>query len=271
MSRFGGYDDQPFLAELYDLVPAYAVRSDLDFYLGFCRASPGRILELGCGTGRILIPAARDGCDIVGLDLSEHMVAKCREKLQAELNEVQERVTLLQGNMSDFDLGLSFALVIIPFRPFQHLISTEEQFGCLRCIHRHLQPGGKLVFDVFQVDLRKINDPRRDEEVEDLQEMKLPDGRKLRRTNRIVALHRAEQYNDVEIIFYLTDTDGTTHRLVQAFPFRYFFRYEVEHLLARCGFKIVDLFGDFNRSPLIDESPEMIFVAEKLLGSTIDK
>jgi hypothetical protein len=67
----------------------------------------------------------------------------------------------------------------------------------------------------------------------------------------------------VEIIHYVTYPDGRTERLVQAFPFRYFFRYEVEHLLARCGFRVIDLFGSFDRSPLQDNSPEMIFVAAK--------
>ena len=85
----------------------------------------------------------------------------------------------------------------------------------------------------------------------------------MRRTHRLKALHRAEQVNDVEMIFYVTYPDGHTERLVQAFPFRYFFRYEVEHLLARCGFRVVELLGGFDRSPLDDNSPEMIFVAEK--------
>jgi len=85
----------------------------------------------------------------------------------------------------------------------------------------------------------------------------------MRRRNRIATTHTAQQYNDVEIIYYLTDTTGKTERLVQSFPFRYFFRCEVEHLLARVGFEMEELYGDFDRSPLGDESPEMIFVAGK--------
>jgi hypothetical protein len=78
-----------------------------------------------------------------------------------------------------------------------------------------------------------------------------------------VGVHPADQVNDVEMIYHLANTDGSTERIVQSFPFRYFFRYEMEHLLDRCGFKVVDLFGDFDRSPLADNSPDMIFVAEK--------
>ena len=77
-----------------------------------------------------------------------------------------------------------------------------------------------------------------------------------------MAFHRAEQRNDVEMIYHVTYGDGRTERLPFAFTFRYFFRYEVEHLLARCRFRVIELFGDFDRSLLRDDSPEMIFVAE---------
>ena len=91
----------------------------------------------------------------------------------------------------------------------------------------------------------------------------LPDGRRVKLTERTAAFHRAEQSNDVELIYNITHPDGHTERLVMAFTVRYFFRYEVEHLLARCGFHVVGLYGDFGGSPLRDDSPEMIFVAEK--------
>ncbi len=263
MSQAGGYEYHPFLAELYDLVPIYAERQDVDFYLKTCRGAAGKVLEVGCGTGRILIPVARGGGHIVGLDISQQMLVKCEEKLQPEAREVRDRVELVCASMTNFRLEETFALAIIPFRPLQHLITVDAQLASLRAINAHLRMGGKLVFDVFQVDLDRILDPRYRKETEDMPETELPDGRTLRRTNRITAVHRAEQISDVEIIFYLTGTDGKTERLVQAFPFRYFFRYEVEHLLARCGFKVMALYGDFDRSPLSDDSPEMIFVAEK--------
>jgi len=264
MSRSSEYGDYAFVAELYDFVPHYANRPDVEFYLDFCRSADGKILELGCGTGRILISAAAAGCSTVGLDLSKHMLARCMEKLQSQPEEVRARAWIVQGNMTNFDLEKSFNLVIIPFRPFQHLMSIADQMACLRCIHRHLAEDGRLVFDLFQVDPRKMYGSRfSTEEWEVFSGVDLPGGRKLRQTDRIAAYHRAEQYNDVELIYHVTHPDGRTEQLVHAFPFRYFFRYEVEHLLARCGFRIAGLFGDFDRSPLTDDSPEMIFVAEK--------
>jgi len=262
MSRFGAYEYESFLSEYYDLVPSYAVRADLDFYLDAAHSASGKTLELGCGTGRILIPTAATAREIVGLDISEHMLRACREKLRQQPEDVQRRASLVLGDMTDFDLGEEFGLITAPFRSFQHLILIQNQLACLNRVARHLAPGGKFILELFQTCPRRINDPVYLNEVEDTPEFELPDGRKLRRTNRTAAFHRAEQYNDVELIFYVTHPDGRAERLVQAFPFRYFFRYEVEHLLARAGLEVVDLFGDFDRSPLTDDSPEMIFIAQ---------
>lgn len=263
MSKYGGYSDQPMLAELYDLVPEYIKRTDIDFYHQCCVAASGPILELGCGTGRILLPAAESGCHITGLDISEHMLAQCRRKLEQKSQSVQERIRLVQRNMTEFDLAEAFSLVVVPFRAFLHILTVDDQLACLRSINRHLPIGGQLILDVFQVNLKMITNPRATEESEDFAEYELPDGRRLRRTSRFVTFHPAEQINEVEMIYYLTNLDGTTERIARAFPFRYIFRFEMEHLLARCGFKVAELFGNFDMSPLADKSPELIFIAEK--------
>jgi hypothetical protein len=93
-------------------------------------------------------------------------------------------------------------------------------------------------------------------------EYEMSGGLRVRLTERVVAFHRAEQCNDVEMIYGVTHPDGRKERLVLAWTLRYFFRYEVEHLLARCGFRVTAVYGNFDRSPLRDDSPEMIFVAE---------
>ena len=263
MSESGGYETHPFIAELYDHTIHYAARPDVDFYLDFARTTDGSILELGCGTGRILLPIAAAGHRIVGLDLSEYMLDRCRDKLRQQPADVQARARLIHGNMISFDAGETFSLVTLPFRPFHHLLSVQDQLFCLSCANRHLKTGGRLVLDLFNVDPCSTYHPDQLREVEDFRDVELPDGRKFRRTQRVAGFNRAEQYNEIELIHYVTHPDGRTERVVQAFPWRYFFRYEVEHLLERCGFRTVALFGDYDKSPLSDDSPEMIFVAEK--------
>lgn len=262
-SRYGGYEEYEFIAGLYDPIYEHRAIKDIDLFIDYSRKSNGRTLELGCGTGRVLIPTAISGCEITGLDHSPYMLRTCQEKLDKQPIEVQNRVRLIQGNMTSFHTGETYSLVTVPLRTFQHLTTVEEQQSCLGCINKNLTPHGLLVIDIFNPSLPKLYDPKYIEEQEDFPEIQLPDGRTLRRTIRIAAFHRDRQCNDTEFIYYVSYPDGRTERLVQTFPFRYFFRYEFEHLLTLCGFRVIDLFGDFDRAEYSGDSPEMIFVAEK--------
>ncbi len=263
MERFGPYDDNPLVAELYDHTPIYAARADIPFYVDCARLADGKVLELGCGTGRVLIPTAAAGYEVVGLDASVNMLARCREKLERQPTAAQKRARLVPGSMTEFNLEDRFALVTAPFRSFQHLLHAEDQLRCLRAVHRHLVPGGRLVLDCFHTNPIYLHEPAFREEREEFGEVTLSDGRSFRRAWRIAAYRRAEQINEIEFIYYVTHADGSKERIVEPFPLRYFFRFEIEHLLARTGFRLSALYGDFDRSPLRDDSPEMIFVAEK--------
>jgi SAM-dependent methyltransferase len=257
-----GYEEA-FVAEYYDATAIVRERADIDFYLGCASQYGDPVMELGCGTGRILLRLAEAGHRVCGLDLSPHMLGRCREKLSGLPAEAQKRVRLVDDDMTAFDLGEIFSLIIIPFRPFQHLLAVEQQLACLTNARRHLAPAGRLVFDLFQTDARRMHDPCFLEERPVPGEVRLSDGRVVRVRERTVAFHRAIQSNDVELIYYVTHPDGRIERLPNPFRIRYFFRYEVEHLLARAGFRVAELFGDFTRAPLRDDSPEMIFVAER--------
>ena len=263
MTLASTYDSSSAVAEFYDCVALYAERGDIEFYVAEARASAGLVLELGCGTGRILIPAARAGAEVVGLDLSENMLERCRVKLASENVSVIGRVGLVPSSMVNFSLGRKFSLITIPFRSFQHLLETSEQLECLDAVARHLSPGGRLILDCFQVKPEAMHHPAWQDEKEDSPETLLPDGRTLRRTSRIAAFHRERQVNDIEIVWYVTHADGVRERLLWSVPLRYFFRYEVEHLLARAGLQLNAVYGNFDCSPLAADSPEMIFVAER--------
>jgi SAM-dependent methyltransferase len=257
-------DEYGLIAELYDHVGLYRDRPDLEFYLDAARESGSPVLEIGCGTGRVLIPTAREGIDITGLDLSPSMLSVCRQRLLAEPDQVRARVELVEGDMRRFDLGRTFQLVTIPFRPFQHLVSVEDQLACLGSIRRHLVPGGSLILDLFNPSLEALVNRPVGVEAEDTPETLLPDGRRLSRSFRIVSQDRGAQANQVELIYHVTQPSGRTDRLVHSFTMRYLFRYEAEHLLVRAGFEIAALYSGYDRSPFGATYPgELIFVARK--------
>jgi SAM-dependent methyltransferase len=250
------YDAIPDFGLLYDSVPLYAARQDVAFYVEEAKATRGAVLEVGCGTGRILLPIARAGAAITGIDESKHMLERCRAKLAAEPAGVRARVKLAQNDMRDFEVDETFGLIIAPFRVVQHLTTVDDQLRFLQTVAHHIAPGGRLVFDVFN--------PRFDilvaangVEREDTPEQRLPDGRTLRRTYRIVRVRWIDQVSEAELVYYV---DGT--RYVQAFEMRWYLAAELRNLLARAGFRVREFYGDFARGPLVDGCPEFVVVAE---------
>ena len=251
-----------FIADYYDTSPVLTGRlQDVAYYVDAARAVGDPVLELGCGTGRITVALAEAGYRVTGLDISERMLQRAEQKRTALSREARARMHLVQGDMARFELGEKFRLIIIPFRPFQHLIEMQQQLDCLACVRKHLAPQGRLILDFFQTDAERMHDPAYLSE-SPIAEYDLPDGRHMRIMERVAAFHRALQRNDVEMIFYLRSANGKEERLVFAWTLRYFFRYEVEHLLERCGFRVLAQYGNFDRTPIQDDSPEMIFVAK---------
>ncbi|HXO85775.1 MAG TPA: class I SAM-dependent methyltransferase [Gemmatimonadales bacterium] len=254
------YDAIPDFGLLYDHVPLYLERTDVGFYVEEAKQSGGAVLELGCGTGRILIPIARAGSTIVGLDSSTQMLARCRANLSPEPAAVQQRVTLHQRDMHDFDLGVAFPLIIAPFRVFQHLTTVEAQLRFLANVARHLAPRGRFVFDVFNPRFEILVSADGSER-EDTPDTRLPDGRTFRRAYRIARVRWVDQVSESELIYYVGGK-----RYVQAFEMRWFLPAELQHLLARAGFRVRNVYGDFARGPLVDGAPEQVVVAQKGSG-----
>jgi SAM-dependent methyltransferase len=257
-------DEYAITAEMYDYVVPYRERQDAAFFVEAGKQSGGPALEIGCGTGRVLIPTARAGIEITGLDLSPHMLAVCRERLAAEPAEVRARVRLAEADMRSFDLGRTFGLVTLPFRPFQHLLTVEDQLACLGCIHRHLAPGGRLVLDVFNPSLDGLTRRNLGEEMSPEPEFSMPDGRRVLRKHKMVSRDPFLQVIQAELIYYVSHPDGRQERLVHHLTMRYFFRFELEHLLARAGFEVEALYADYDKSPFGSKDPgELIFAARK--------
>jgi SAM-dependent methyltransferase len=220
------------------------------------------VLELGCGTGRVLLPTARAGIAITGLDASPSMLAICRERLAQEPPEVRARAALVEGDMRHFELEGSFGLVTLPFRPFQHLLTVEDQLACLDSVRRHLAPGGRLILDLFNPSLEALTQPAGVESAPE-SEFTAPDGRRVTRRFKLLSQDRSNQVNRFELIYDIRHPDGRGERLIHPVEMRYCFRFEVEHLLARAGFAVLQLYSGYDRSPMGASYPgELIFVAE---------
>jgi cyclopropane fatty-acyl-phospholipid synthase-like methyltransferase len=133
-------------ARYYDLNPNTLV--DVPFYIDRLPKPDARVLELGCGTGRASLPLAAECAFLHGLDLSEAMLDVCREKI-ATRRLGPDRIVVEHADITDYEPGSPFDLIIAPYRVMQNLETDEQLDGLFRCIRRHLAPEGRCILNVF--------------------------------------------------------------------------------------------------------------------------
>ncbi|MCB0234494.1 MAG: class I SAM-dependent methyltransferase, partial [Anaerolineae bacterium] len=140
-------------ARFYDL-DYDSFQEDVAMYLGFAERTGGPLLELGCGTGRLLLPLAEAGYEVTGVDMSEQMLAIARAKLDA--GDLSDQATLLLADMREVQLEQRYRLAFIAINSFMHLTTMEDQLAALRTWRDALLPGGLLVIDVFNPNPQQL-------------------------------------------------------------------------------------------------------------------
>ncbi|MCC6626747.1 MAG: class I SAM-dependent methyltransferase [Chloroflexi bacterium] len=250
--------DFDVFAPYYD--PEFAgFLDDLPVYEGYAGGAGGPLLELACGTGRLLAPLAAAGHRLTGVDIAPAMLARARSRLAAA--GLLEQVTLVQDDMRALERldEARFRLAFCAINSFLHLPDQAAHLAALRAIHRHLDPGGRLVLDVFHPhpDVLHGYDGRLAHE-ETLVDPVTGD-----RVDKFVSrtLDTASQTIHTVFIYDRVDAAGLLHRLVAPFALRYIHRYELGLLLDAAGFVLEDLLGDYALNPFGAASLQMIAVA----------
>ena len=238
--------------DLYDLVHG-DLSYGVDFYVGLARQAQGPVLEIACGTGRILLPCLEAGADIDGLDYSAAMLSTLRKKATALGLSPQ----LHQADMGDFSLSRRYALIMVTFNAFGHNLTQEAQIRCLELCREYLLPGGMLVFDAFFPGLAIIGAAENTRVLEG--EMPHPKTGLPMRMYDTRTFHRVEQIqhsvNEIELL----DERGnvqTTHR--SEIRIRWIYKAEMALLLRVAGFARWEISADFDLRPLTQETDGMV-------------
>jgi SAM-dependent methyltransferase len=238
-----------FVARFYDVVYRQ-VRdaADKSYYVNKLVSCNGPCLEVGVGTGRIFIEALNKGAGVTGTDNSAEMLAVLRDKL-----EPRHHHRIIQSDLVNMDLGKRFHLIIAPFRVLSHVVDIDDQIRALNAVSDHLVPGGRFIFDLYVPNLKLLLEglaPTIDFDGE------YAPGRRLKRTTSATS-DLLSQITSVTMRFDWEDEKGY-HSRDWSFPMRFFFRYELEHLIARSRLKLEAIYGDFAESPLGPNSKEFI-------------
>lgn len=231
---------------------ARLVQGDADLLIDYAREAGGPVLELGCGDGRLLIPMARAGINVTGLDLSRGMLMRADDLIDAEPADVADRIELFHGDMTDFDLGREFAFAFCVFRAFNFIPTQKGQRSCLEILRRHLKPGARFVLDVFDPPLPSIAPDSAADHVPRLAELHRHPvtGGEVFVEIRKVDLDVVDQVLRETWRFTERDQAGAiTRQEEELLTMRWLYRWEMRHLLELCGFEIEAEYSDYFGAP----------------------
>jgi SAM-dependent methyltransferase len=241
-------------ARFYDTI-YHNIRDGVDneYFQNEIKGTNGKVLEIGVGTGRLFINALNQGADIYGLDISEEMLKVLYGKLTKEQHY---RISL--QNITDFSFDFKFDLIIAPFRVIMHLLDKEDQIRAIDNVYDHLNDNGRFIFDAFIPDLNQLikgNNNQVDFEGE------YDSGQKIKRMNSTYPdlIHQI-----ILVKFHLQWEEN--HKLYHddwELPLRFFFRYELEHLIERSKFSRYKIYGDYNGNELGRDSKDFIAICQK--------
>ncbi len=216
-------------------------------------------LELGCGTGRVLIPLADAGCHVIGVDGSAALLAIARGKAADRPLPIR----LVQADMRSFQLAqIEVDFVFVVSNTLMHLTTQADQLMALKCANRHLRVGGLLLIDLFNPDVAYLESIAGIQELADRWEDGKSGAQVLKWTTRY--LDAARQLQETLFIYEEIFPDGRSAQTRIAFRLRYWWPDEGARLLQKAGFAVDELFGDFDGSPYHRDSERLIFIARKL-------
>jgi SAM-dependent methyltransferase len=233
---------------------------DAPFYVDLAKESGGPVLEIGCGTGRVLLDTARAGIEIHGLDQSAPMLAVLREKIAREEPAVRERITLHEGDMRDFRLDEKFALVSVPFRPMQHMFTVQDQVAALKSAASHVADRGVLAFDVYYPRFENLPRGIGEEIFEAEWSPASAPNTLIRRHYRKDAVDKINQSVSLTFFFRSYREGKLIGEESEKLKMSYYTYPHLRALFLLAGLEIVAEYGSFAKAPLDNTAEEMIFV-----------
>ena len=257
-------DSYAVSAKYYD--GAYAAKPDLvdlPFYLDLAKQVGGPVLEVACGTGRVLLPIARVGVEIHGVDNSSPMLQVLRAHLEEEPDEVRRLVTISEGDMRTFRLEREFALVTIPFRPMQHMYTVPDQVAALKTAAAHLAPDGILAFDVFYPKFDLMFSGIGEEILEMEWPLRSDPTKIVRRFFRKDSVDKVNQVFGLTFLFRTYQGDQLVAEEAESLKLGYYTYPHLRALFVLASLEPVEEYGSFAKTPLDNSAQQMIFVLRR--------
>jgi SAM-dependent methyltransferase len=251
-------DPYAWEADLFDATTAAVSARDVPFYAALAADAGGPVLELACGTGRVLAPCAEAAGGGAGVDASPAMLALARDRLRAA--GLEGRVSLHQADMREVRLDRRFPLVTVPFRSLFLLADDRDWLATLATVRAHLAPGGRFAANVFVPDPEAL--AARSDHHGFAGELTHPATGERVALWEHISVDAVGQVLTRRRVTEVLDPDGLVlerrHRLLEV---HYRWPGEVLRLLEAAGFEVAQLFGGFDGRPFGADAEELIWVA----------
>lgn len=241
------------IGEFFDL---FAGNLDIPLYVQYARKQGSPILDVAAGAGRVTFALAREGFEVTALEKSPSMLGELRKRFHTLPSDVSRRISIVEGDMTDFALGRKYQLIIIP-GSFAHAMTTDKQLSTLACIRKHLTSGGLFILDLHVGALlpeeMKFEEPQ----------ATLPDGRTVIRSG-VIHTDMVRQIMKVDLQY--TVSKGPTkggqdrHVIETTSGAAVIFNREADLLTRMAGFVVEDELGGFDGRPYTAESDKRILV-----------
>jgi SAM-dependent methyltransferase len=235
---------------------------DLGLILELAEEQQGRVLELGVGTGRVLLPLVDAGHEVTGVDLSAALLAVARNKLEAL--GYQARASLVEADLLQVTLPpATFALAICTSNTLMHLADGDAQLALLHRVYSWLAPGGLLMIDLFSPDLPRLLEVNGLMELADRWQDLQSGATVLKWSVRQIDI--AAQLQETTFLYEEQLPDGSLRRTTCPFMLRWIWPSEGALMLRAAGFTVEEMWGDFDGSPYDGQSEHLIFLARKVV------
>lgn len=227
------------VVETYNLFHPEGNINDAAFYKFLIDEVGGAVLEMMCGSGRVLIPLLRQNIDIDGLDCSKEMLVSCREKAQNE----GLRCNLYEQYAHEMKLPRQYRTVIFPYSSFALLTDRTEAFETLCNIYNHLEYGGQLILDMA-IPWLSVQEETHDG-IWKLSRKGILPGNRFVHISRVADYKRLEQLEYVQIKYEVYKDGKVIETLLNEMQCRYYGKYELQLLLEKVGFWEIRTYGNF--------------------------
>ncbi len=232
---------------------------DLILYSQLAEQHGAPILDVGCGTGRVVLHLAQEGYAVTGIDNDRAMLNRLDTKLQY-MPHLRNKLTIIEGDVLMATYDTPFKLILLTYNALMHFHEQATQIQLLKQLHSTLDDNSLLI-----IDLPNAGDVFGSQDTDNIvfeRTFLEPENGHLIMLQSISQLNRTTQLLHVQWIYDEIDEDGVVHRLIAPHILRYYFYAEMQLLLSLCGFTITAVYGDTDQSPFEDGSERMIIYAK---------